>query len=125
MFKKATQCRLLKPLVSRYSQVTQGLFGMGKQQKVDVNYLASLMAPKFSPEGSSQRLKEEITDNFQDFLNSLEYEVIKGYTEAIAYNTDDDYPDQCTNNDQEIETFSIQDLPPAWSTSFTVWTETS
>ena len=86
---------------------------MGQQQKVDANYLVSLMAPEFSPEGSSRRLKEEeIMDNFQDFLISLEDEVITGYTEAIACNTDDD-ADQCTNNDQEIETFSIPDLTPA------------
>ena len=52
-------------------------------------------------------------DNFQDFLISLEDEVITGYTEAIACKTDADDPDQCTSNDQEIETFSIQDLTPA------------
>ena len=112
-FKKGLQLYGLSGLISRYSQVTRGLFVMGQQQKVDANYLVSLMAPEFSPEGSSRRLKEEeIMDNFQDFLISLEDEVITGYTEAIACNTDDD-ADQCTNDDQETETFSIPDLTPA------------
>ena len=86
---------------------------MGRKQKVDANYLISLMAPEFSPERSSRRLKkEEGMDNFKDFLVSLDDEVIIGYTEAIACNTDDD-PDQCTNNDHEVETFSVPDLTPA------------
>lgn len=113
-FKKGLQLYGLSGLICRYSQVTQGLFVIGQQQKVDANYLVSLMVPEFSPEGSSRRLQEEeIMDNFQDFLISLEDEVITGYTEAVACKTDADDPDQCTSNDQGIETFSIQDLTPA------------
>jgi len=51
-------------------------------------------------------------DNFQDFLISLGDKVITGYKGAIACNTGDG-ADQCTNYDQEIETFSTPDLTPA------------
>ena len=51
--------------------------------------------------------EEEIMDNFQDFLISLGDEVITGYTGAIVCNTGDG-ADQCTNYDQEIETFSTR-----------------
>ena len=44
-------------------------------------------------------------DKFQDFLISLGDKVITGYT--------GDGAEQCTNYDQEIETFSTPDLTPA------------
>ena len=56
--------------------------------------------------------EEEIMDNFQDFLISLGDKVTTGYTGAITCNTGDG-ADQCTNYDQEIETFSTPDLTPA------------
>ena len=96
---------------------------MGHQQKVDANYLFSLMAPEFSPQGSSHRHNEEhIVDYFQDLVLSLlslllrlEDDQITGYTEAIASNVEEelDVPDQSpTGEHQESENFSTQDLTP-------------
>ncbi|KAJ7352803.1 hypothetical protein OS493_033865 [Desmophyllum pertusum] len=62
-----------------------------KQKKVDANYLFSLMAPQFSPEGSSHRYSEEqVMDYFQDFLLSLEDDKVTGYREPVAWKAGDD-----------------------------------
>lgn len=84
---------------------------------MDANYLFSLMAPEFSPQGSSRQHNEEhIMDYFQDLLLSLADDQITGYTEAIACNVEEelDVLDQSpTGEHQESETLSIQDLTPA------------
>ena len=84
---------------------------------MDANYLFSLMAPEFSPQGSSRQHNEEhIMDYFQDLLLSLADDQITGYTEAIACNVEEelDVPDQSpTGEHQESETLSTQDLTPA------------
>ena len=124
-FKKGLQLYGLFDVISRYPELTRSLFVLG--QKVGTNYLFSLMAPKFSPKGSSRRHNEEyITDYFQDLPLGLEDDQITGYTEAIAWNLEEelDVPDQSpTGEHQESETFSTQD-DTSWSTSLTDGTET-
>ena len=52
---------------------------------VDANYLAGLLRPQYSPEGSSRRLVEEkVVDHLQDFLLSLEDDNITGYSAPMA-----------------------------------------
>ena len=57
-----------------------------EDQKVDANYVFSLMSPEYSDHGTSKRVFEEsIIDNFQDFLNTVEDESICGNAEAIVW----------------------------------------
>ena len=63
-----------------------------RKEKVNANYVFSLLEPVYSVEGSSRRSVEElIMDNFQDLLISLEDENITGYAEALAYSESENY----------------------------------
>ena len=53
-FKQGLQLYGLSDVISRYPELTRSLFVIGQQQKVDANYLFSLMAAEFSPQGSSR-----------------------------------------------------------------------
>ncbi|KAJ7384537.1 hypothetical protein OS493_021168 [Desmophyllum pertusum] len=63
----------------------------GSRRRWMLNYLFSLMAPEFSPQGSSHRCTEEqVMDHFQDFLLSLEDDKVTGYAEPVAWKAEDD-----------------------------------
>ncbi|KAL9961148.1 hypothetical protein ACROYT_G030041 [Oculina patagonica] len=90
-FKKGLELYGLAGILSKYPEVTQSLFVIGQQKKVDANYLFSLMVPEYSLEGSSHRhTEEQVMDHFQDFLLTLQDERISGYAEAIAWKAEDD-----------------------------------
>lgn len=77
--------------VRAYPNLTKSLFVKKEDgDVVDANYVFSLMIPQYSTEGSSRKAHEEqIMDNLQDFLISLEDESITGYSEAIAWAEED------------------------------------
>ncbi|MEQ2289677.1 hypothetical protein AMECASPLE_035649 [Ameca splendens] len=51
----------------------RSLFVVGKDDKVDSNYILSHIAPELSPQGSTKQAKEtKILEYFQDFLYKLE-----------------------------------------------------
>lgn len=90
-FKKGLELYGLAGILSKYPEVTQSLFVIGQQKKVDANYLFSLVVPEYSLEGSSHRhTEEQVMDHFQDFLLTLQDERISGYAEAIAWKAEDD-----------------------------------
>lgn len=115
-FKKGLELYGLSSILSKYPDITRGLFVMGKQTKVDANYLFSLMAPEFSPQGSSHRCTEEqVMDHFQDFLLSLEDDKVTGYAEPVAWKAEDDLNvlQQSPPDDKEMEQLINPDLTPA------------
>ena len=66
------------------------LFVKGHVGDVDANYLAGLLCPQYSPEGSSRKLVvEKIVNHFQGFLFSLEDDNITGYSAPMAWNYED------------------------------------
>ena len=73
--------------VRAHTDAMKSLFLKGGDEKiVDANYVFSIMHPEHSLDGSSRKANEEqIMDNFQDFLMSLEDESITGYSEAITW----------------------------------------
>ena len=68
------------------------LFVKGHIDDVDANYLAGLLRPQYSPEGSSRKLLEEkVVDHLQDFLLSLEDDNITGYSAPMAWNYEESH----------------------------------
>ena len=50
---------------------------MGHVEAVDASYLDGLLEPEFSDMGTPERtVKDQVIDNFQDFLHKLEDEQI-------------------------------------------------
>lgn len=90
------------------SLFVQGLI----QDKIDANYLFSCMQPDYSEPGTSRRtLEEQVVDNFQDFLNSIEDTNVTGYSAPVAWNYhDEDEEKQKALDDLPDEQFETPDV---------------
>ena len=89
-FKEGMGLYALSSILSHSPAARKPLFVKGHIAAVDANYLAGLLHPQYSPEGSSRRLVEErVDDHFQDFLLSFEDDNITGYSALIAWNYED------------------------------------
>jgi len=79
-------------ILSHSPAACKPLFVRGHIDDVDANYLAGLLRPQYSPEGSSRKLVEEkVVDHLQDFLLSLEDDNITGYSVPMAWNYEDSH----------------------------------
>ena len=79
-------------LLTRAPGLCKSLFVQGlNEDEVDANYLFSCIQPEYSEPGTSRRLLEEqVVDNFQDFLNSVEDTEVSGYSAPVAWNYQDE-----------------------------------
>lgn len=99
--------------------ITKSLFVKGEHEDVvDANYVFSLMCPEHSLEGSSKKAHEEqIMDNLQDFLMSLEDESITGYAEAVAWAEEDPaeqkLPDDVVKSPEDTAKFEMANITPS------------
>jgi c-di-AMP phosphodiesterase-like protein len=103
--------------VKANAEIAKQLFVIGIEcQKVDANYVFSLLSPEYSVDGTSKLIFENpIMDNFKDFLNTLEDKSICGYTEAIAWN-DGNPTEQVSDGTEELgenSQFQMANLTPA------------
>lgn len=72
----------------------------------------SVLSPCYSAEGTSRRkLEEEVIDNFQDFLATVEDKNIAGYTEALAWKEINNVTDE--SDDNEPEKYQVVDVSPS------------
>ena len=86
-FRKGSELFGLSKCLQENPGIFKALFVRGVEDKVDANYLLSILKPIYSKEGTSRRpLQEALLDHFQDFLMSLEDGVMSGYKEALAWN---------------------------------------
>lgn len=85
------------------------------QDKIDANYLVSLLRPQFSKQGTSKRTVEEtLFDSLQDFVMSIEDTTVTGYTEELAY--DHGYAEDQEggeNNPEEVTKVQCADITPS------------
>ena len=113
-FKEGMSLYGLGSILAHSPAACKPLFVKGHIAAVDANYLAGLLQPQYSPEGSSRRLVEEnVVDHFQDFLLSLEDDNITGYSAPIAWNYEDSQlPDKAESSEEspENEKFYSPDL---------------
>ncbi|KAK3712968.1 hypothetical protein QZH41_000634 [Actinostola sp. cb2023] len=106
----------LADIIQSHPEACRSLFVKTSQAStVDANYLFSVLQPKYSEEGSSRKkVEESIMDLFQDFLFKLEDEDhISGYTEAIAWDQDEESTAEVSHDDQPDEHFQSPDLTVA------------
>ena len=116
-FKQGLKLYGFSSILSKSPDACRDLFTRGSVQKVDANYLFSLVQPVYSAQGSSRRAVEEgIIDHFQDFLLSLEDEKVTGYSAPIAWReAEDGSSSEPVLGDQmpPVEHFVTPDLTPA------------
>jgi len=105
--------------IKSYPDTLKELFVMQSQRsnKVDTNFLFSILLPKYSPEASTRRKTEEtMMDSFQDLLLNLEDgDNISSYEEAIAWNAEK-HPTSNTDSSSAVplsEQFQTADLTVA------------
>ena len=113
-FKEGMGLYGLASILSHSAAACKPLFVKGHIAAVDANYLAGLLQPQYSPEGSSRRLVEEkVVDHFQDFLLSLEDHNITGYSAPVAWNYEhSQLPDKAESSEEspDDERFYSPDL---------------
>ena len=91
-FKEGLDLYGLAAILSHSPAACKPLFVKGHIDDVDANYLAGLLRPQYSPEGSSRKLVEEkVVDHLQDSLLSLEDDNITGYSAPMAWNYEESH----------------------------------
>ena len=99
-------------LVKDNAVLCKDLFVQNTSGPVDSDYVFSLVSPCYSAEGTSRRkLEEEVMDNFQDFLSTVEDKNITGYTEALAWKEKNNITDE--NGVLEAEKYQAVNVSPA------------
>lgn len=84
-FRKGLELFGLSKCLQENPEICKVIFVRGVEDKVDANYLLTILKPVYSEERTSRRqLEEALLDHFQDFLMSLEEGEMSGYKEALA-----------------------------------------
>ena len=97
-------------LIKDNTALCKDLFVPTTSGPVDADYVFSLLSPCYSAEGTSKRkLEEEVMDNFQDFLATVEDKNITGYTEALAWK-ENNVTDE--SDDNEALKYQAVDVSP-------------
>lgn len=98
-------------LVKENAALCKDLFVQNASGPVDSDYVFPVLSPCYSAEGTSQRkLEEEVMDNFQDFLATVEDKNITGYTEALAGKDNNNVTDE---SDNEAVKYQVVDVSPS------------
>lgn len=86
-FKQGLSQYGLVDILTTNPDASEPLFVEGREERVDATYLYGLMQFQFSSESSSKRILEELMNNFQDFLITVENGSISdsGYASPIAW----------------------------------------
>ena len=109
-FKEGMNLYGLASILPHSPAACKSLFVKGHIDDVDANYLAGLLQPQYSSQGSSRRyVEEKVVDHFQDFLLSLEDENITGYSAPVAWNYEDSQLEDKAES-SEAEKFHSPDL---------------
>ena len=113
-FMKGLQLFGLAEAIQKYTEACKEIFIKGSD-KVDANYLFSLMFPEYSEDGTTlKQIEESIMDLLQDFLFSLEDDkIVSGYTEAMSSNDGNAEIGDTAGSSEGNEVFQVADLTPA------------
>ena len=99
-------------LVKENAALCKDLFVQNTSGPVDSDYVFSVLSPCYSDEGTSRRkVEEEVMDNFQDFLATVEDNNITGYTEALAWKENNNVTDE--SDDNEVVKYQVVDVSPS------------